>query len=77
MGGLHTSNNRLTKENAATLRVSLVVFGLLLGPLWPRECDIPIQNSDEVGERKKLLYIRIFLQEGHKQTSRGGQSKMQ
>ena len=36
---------------------------------------MPIQNLDEVGESKKLLYIRIFLQEGRKQTSRGGQAK--
>ena len=77
MGGSHTSTKRLTKQNAATLGVSLVILGLLLGLLWPRMCNMPIQDSDEVGESKKPLYIRIFLQEGHKQTSRGGQSKMQ
>ena len=77
MGGLHISTNRLTKQNAAIIGVSLVILGLLLGPLWPGVCDMPIQNSDEVGESKKTLYTRIFLQEGRKQTSRGGQSKMQ
>ena len=77
MGGLRTSTNRLTKQNAAFLGVSLVILGLLLGPLWPSMCDMPIQDSDEVGETKKPLYIWIFLQEGCKQTLRGGQSKMQ
>ena len=77
MGRLHASTKRLTKQNAATLGVSLVILGLLLGPLWPRMCDMPIQDSNEVGEIKKPLYIWIFLQEGCKQTLRGGQSKMQ
>ena len=77
MKGLHTSTKTLTKQNAATFGVCLVVLGILWGSLWLWVCDMPIQDSDEVGESKKLLYIRIFLHEGHKQTPRGGQSKMQ
>ena len=77
MGGLHTSTKTLTKQNAATLGVCLVVLGMLWGSLRLWVCDMPIQDSDEVGESKKPLYISIFLQEGCKQTSRGGQSKMQ
>ena len=44
MGGLHTNTKRLTEQNAATLGVSLVVLGLLQGPLWPWVCDMPIQD---------------------------------
>ena len=65
MGGSYTSIVRQTKQNAATLGVSLVVLGPLLGSLWPRVCDIPILDLDEVGESKKRLYLRIFLREGH------------
>ena len=76
MGRLHASTKRLTKQNAATLGVSLVILGLLLGPLWPRMFDMHIQDSDELGETKEPLYIWIFLQEGCKPTLRGRQSKM-
>ena len=44
MGGLHTSTKRLTKQNVATLGVSLVVLGMLWGPLQPWVCDEPIQD---------------------------------
>ena len=56
----HTSMIRRTKQNAATLGVSLVVLGPLWGPLWPWVCDMPILDLDEVGKNKKLLHIRIF-----------------
>ena len=42
MGGLHNKAKRLVKENAATLGVSLVVLGLLWGPLWQWVCGMPI-----------------------------------
>ena len=34
VGGSHTSIVRQTRENAATLGVSLVILGLPWGPLW-------------------------------------------
>ena len=42
MGGSHASIVRWTKQFAATLGVSLVVLGLLWGPLWPWVCDMLI-----------------------------------
>ena len=44
MGGLHTSTNRLIKQNAATLGVSLVILGMLWGPLQPSVSDMPFQE---------------------------------
>ena len=35
VGGSHTSIVRETRENAATIGVSLVILGLPWGPLWP------------------------------------------
>ena len=61
MGRSHTSIIRRTKQNAATLGVSLVVLGPLWGPLWPWVCDMPILDLDEAGETKKPLYVRIFF----------------
>ena len=67
MGGLHTSTKTLTKQNAATLGVCLVVLGMLWGSLRLWVCDMPIQDSDEVGKSQKPLYIKIFLWEGRTQ----------
>ena len=39
-----------TKQNAETLRVSLVV----LGPVWPWEWDMSILDLDEVGKTKPV-----------------------
>ena len=57
MGGSHTSIVRQTKQNAATLGVSLIV-------LRP-PCDMPNPDLDEVAENKKPFHMRIFLWEGH------------
>ena len=65
MGGSYASIKKTTKQNAATLGVSLVVLGPPWGPLWPWECDMPILDSDEVDENKKPLHMRIFLWEAH------------
>ena len=65
MVGSYTSIVRQTKQNAATLGVSLVVLGLPWGPLWQWVCYIPIIDSDDVDENKKPLHMRIFLWEGH------------
>ena len=35
------------------------------GSLWPRMCDKPILDLDEVGENKKPFYMGMFLWEGH------------
>ena len=53
MGGSHTNIVRGTKQNAATLGVSLAVLGPPWGPLWPWVCDMPMLDLDEVGENKK------------------------
>ena len=77
MERLHKSIKRRTKQNAATLGVSLVVLGLLWGSLWLWVCNMPILDLDEVGKNKKPFYMRIFLWEGHILASLGKQSKMQ
>ena len=61
----HTSIVRQTKQNAATIGVSLVVLGPLWGSIWPWVRDMPILDLDEVGENKKAFCMRIFLWEGH------------
>ena len=61
MGGSHASIKRQTKQNLATLGVSLVVLGPPWRPLSLWVCDMPIQDWDEVRKSKKLVYIRIFL----------------
>ena len=55
MGGSYTSIVRQTKQNAANLRISLVILGLPWGLLWPWVCDMPILDLDEVSETKKPL----------------------
>ena len=65
MRGSPTSIMRQTKQNAATLGVSLIVLGPPLGPLWPWVCDMPNPDLDEVAENKKPFHMRIFLWEGH------------
>ena len=52
MGGSHASIVRQTKQNAATLGVSMVVLGQPWGPLWPWVCNMPILDLDEVGVNK-------------------------
>ena len=52
MGGSHTSIVRQTKQNTATLGVSLIVLGPPWGPLWPWVCDMPNPDLDEVDENK-------------------------
>ena len=42
MGGLHTNTKRLTKPNAVTLGVSLVIWGPLWEPQWPWVCNMLI-----------------------------------
>ena len=42
MGGSHASTERRTKQNAATLKVSLVVLGPPWGPLWLWVCYMPV-----------------------------------
>ena len=76
MGGLQTSTKTLTKQNAATLGVCLVVLGMLWGSLRLWVCDMPIQDSDEVGKSQKPLYIKIFFMGGSQTSIYGGQSKM-
>ena len=61
MRGSYTSIIRRTKQNAATLGVSLVVLGPPWGPLWPWVCDMPILDLDEVVENEKPLYMWIFF----------------
>ena len=65
MRGSHASIVRQTKQNAATLGVSLVVLGLPQGALWPEACDMPSLYLDEVFDNKKTFYMRIFLWKGH------------
>ena len=65
MGGSHTNIVRGTKQNAATLGVSLAVLGPLWGPQWLWAYDMPILDLNEVGENKKPFYMRIFSWEGH------------
>ena len=77
MGGSNVSTKRLTKQNAATLGASLVIWGPHWELLWPWACNTPIVHWDEVEKSKKLLYIRIFLRESCKQAPEGRQSKMQ
>ena len=76
VGGAQTGIARRTKQNAATLGVSVVVLGPLWGPPWPRVCDIPILDLNKVGENKKPFYMRIFLWEGHILALGGRQSEM-
>ena len=64
MGGLYTGIVRQTKQNAATLGISLVILWPLWGLLWPWVCNMPILDLDEVGKNKKSCYMRIFLWEG-------------
>ena len=59
MRGTNTSIIRLTKQKAATSRVSLVVLGPRWGPPWPRMRDMLILDLDEVGQTKKTLSIGI------------------
>ena len=61
MGETHTCIVRRTKQNAATLGVSLDVLGPTEGPLWPWVCNMHILDLDEVGENRKTFYLRIFL----------------
>ena len=42
MGGSNVSTKRLTKQNAATLGVSLVIWGPHWELLWPWACNTPI-----------------------------------
>ena len=65
MGGSYTSIMRRTKQNAATLGVSLIVLEPPWGSLWLWVCNMPILDSDEVDENKKPLYMRIFVWEGY------------
>ena len=60
---LHTSIKRQTKQNVATLGVSLVVLRPPWKPLWPWMWDMPTLDWDEVGKSKKLLNIRISFWE--------------
>ena len=77
MGGLYTSIVRQTKQNAATIGVSLIVLGPLWGSLWLWVCNMPVLDLDEVGKNKKPFYMRIILWEGYILASLGKQSKMQ
>ena len=52
MEGSHTSIKRQTKQNVATLGVSLVVLGPSWRPLWPWVWICP-SKTDEVGKSKK------------------------
>jgi len=57
MGGLHISTNRLTKQNAATIGVSLVILGMLWDP-YNHRCAIYPSKTEMRWERaKKPLYI--------------------
>ena len=63
MGGSHTSIVRRTRQNIATLGVSLVVLWPPWGLLWPWVCNMPILDLNEVDKDKKPYYLRIFLWE--------------
>ena len=65
MGGSHTSIARRTEQNAAILKVSLVVLGPQWGPLWPWACNMPILDLDEVVENKRPFYMRILFWESY------------
>ena len=52
---------RQTKQNAATLGVSLVVLGPSWGTLWSWVCYMSILDLDEVVESRKPFYMRILL----------------
>ena len=65
MGGSLDSIVRRTKQNAATLEESLDVLGPPGGALRPWVCNMHIQDLDEVGENKKMFYLKIFLWERH------------
>ena len=61
---MYTGTKRLTKQNAATIGVSLTVLGPLWGPLWLGVCNMPILDFNEVGKSKIPFYIWIFSLEG-------------
>ena len=61
MGGSYASIMRRTMQNTVTLGVSLVVMGPPWGPLWQWVCNLSILDLNEMGENKKLFYMRIFL----------------
>ena len=58
MRGTHTSMTRRTKQNAATLGVSLVVLGPRWGPPWSPMRDMLILDLGEVGQTKKNILHR-------------------
>ena len=62
-GRSHTSIVRRTKQNAATLGLSLVNLGLHWGPLWRWACNMPILDLEEVGRKQKNnLYRGVTYQ---------------
>ena len=54
---------RRTEQNAATVRVSVVVLEPLLGPLQPWVCNMPILDLDDVGVKRKPFCMGIFIWE--------------
>ena len=64
MGGSNTSIVTQTKQNRATIGLSVVVFGLPWGPLWPWVSDMLILYLDEVAENKTPSCMRLFSWNG-------------
>ena len=62
MGGSPTSIVRQTKQNAASLGLSLVILGPYWGSPWRWACNMPILDLEEVGRKQENnLYRDIFM----------------